>query len=291
LEDWSTKMSNILIQCVVVLYKCAPDDSKTLLSLEEICRQYRGLSKRIALLIYDNSPDPQAANLDRWHLGAIEYHHSSENGGLASAYNQALSKAVGADIKWLLLLDQDTVLTPALFPALFETIESPLTPEICAIVPKLARQGEMLSPQIVGRFHNRDVPTAFWGTYRGQITALNSAACVRTQALIAIGGFPREYWLDYLDHIIFHRLQAAGGRVLVLNIVVEHSLSLRNLEAEMSLDRYANVLSAEWRFVRETGSGGGPLVHRLRLLKRALTHAIKLRNNAYAIRTLRAVLE
>jgi hypothetical protein len=66
--------------------------------------------------------------------------------------------------------------------------------------------------------------------------------------------------------------------VLVLNIVVEHRLSLRNLEAEMGLDRYANVLSAEWRFVRETGLGGGPLIHRLRLLKRTLIHTMNLRN-------------
>jgi GT2 family glycosyltransferase len=100
-----------------------------------------------------NSPNPQAANLDHWGYGAIEYHHAPENGGLASAYNQALSKAIEADIKWLLLLDQDTVLTPALFAALFETIESSLLPEVCAIVPKLAQQGKMLSPQIVGRFY------------------------------------------------------------------------------------------------------------------------------------------
>ncbi len=284
-------MSKILIQCVVVLYKCALDDSKALLSLAEVCRQYSGLSRRIALLIYDNSQDLQAANLDRWNFGAVEYQHASENGGLAAAYNEALSIAVKADIKWLLLLDQDTVLTPALFPALFAAIESPLIPEICAVVPKLAQQGKMLSPQIVGRFHNHNFPTAFSGTYRGQITALNSAACLRVQALAAIGGFPREYWLDFLDHIMFHRLQAAGGQVVVLNIVIEHRLSLQNLEAEMSLDRYANVLSAEWRFVRETGSGGGPFVHRLRLLKRALSHTIKLRNKAYASQVLRATLE
>jgi GT2 family glycosyltransferase len=224
-------------------------------------------------------------------MGPSKYHHAPENGGLASAYNQALSKAIEADIKWLLLLDQDTVLTPALFAALFETIESSLLPEVCAIVPKLAQQGKMLSPQIVGRFHNLNLPTSFSGTYRRRITAFNSAACLRTQALVAIGRFPREYWLDFLDHIMFHRLQAAGGRVLVLNVVVQHRLSLRNLEAEMGLERYANVLSAEWRFVRETGSGGGPFVHRLRLLKRALSHTIKLHNKTYAIKTLRAALE
>src|SRR5258705_4647075 len=143
-------MSKILIQCVVVLYKCALDDSKTLLSLEEVCRQRSGISRRIALLIYDNSPDPQAANLDHWSYGAIEYHHAPENGGLASAYNQTLSKAIEGDINLLLLLDQDTVLTPALFPALFETIESPFMPANCAIVPKLAQQGKIVSPHISG---------------------------------------------------------------------------------------------------------------------------------------------
>jgi GT2 family glycosyltransferase len=259
--------------------------------MTEICRQNSAFSRRIALLIYDNSPDQQEANLDHWNFGAVEYHHASENGGLASAYNQALSKAIEADAEWLLLLDQDTVLTPALFPAVFETIESPPMPEICAIVPKLARHGKVLSPQIVGRFHNHDFPSAFLGTYNGQITALNSAACMRTQALVAIGRFPREYWLDFLDHIIFHRLQAAGGKVLILNIVLEHSLSLHNLEAEMSIDRYVNVLSAEWKFIRETGSGGGPLIHRLRLLKRALAHTTKLHNKAYAVKALRAALE
>jgi hypothetical protein len=59
----------------------------------------------------------------------------------------------------------------------------------------------------------------------------------------------------------------------------------------MGLDRYANVLSAEWRFVRETRSGGAPLIHRLWRLERTLIPAIKLRNKAYAIKTLLAVKE
>jgi GT2 family glycosyltransferase len=284
-------MSDILIQCVVVLYECTLGDSKTLLSLAEACRQHSGLSKRISLLIYDNSRYPQSANLDRWNFGVVKYHHASENGGLAAAYNQALSMAIEADIQWLLLLDQDTVLVPTLFPALVTAIEFPLPPEIHGVVPKLMQQGEILSPQIVGRFHNHDFPVAFSGTFRGKITALNSAACLKVQALAAIGGFPREYWLDFLDHIIFHRLQAAGARILILDIVVEHSLSLRNLETEMSLNRYANVLAAEWRFVRETGTGGGPIVHRLRLFGRAFGYSVKLHNKAYALRTFRAILE
>ncbi len=284
-------MSEILIQCVVVLYQCNLENSATLGSLAEFGLQQRDFARRVALLIYDNSPEPQPSISDRWNLGAFEYCHASKNEGLAAAYNHALLMAHEADVKWLLLLDQDTVLQPTLFEALFAVIESPLSPKVCAIVPRLIQDGRMLSPQRVGRFRNHDYPEAGESACHTPITAFNSAACVRVQSLEAIGGFPGEYWLDYLDHVVFHRLQAAGGRVLVLDVVMKHRLSLRNLETEMSLDRYANLLASEWRFVRETGSGGGPLIHRLRLLKRALSHSVRLKNKAYASKTLRAVLE
>ena len=284
-------MPKTLIQCVVVLYKCSLADSKTLRALAEACRQYGDLAQRISLLIYDNSQDLQAVNLAPWSFGAVEYHQAAENNGLAAAYNQALSKAVDSNVEWLLLLDQDTALTSALFPALIEAIESPLVPEICAVVPKLMQNGKVISPLKVGRLHNLDLPSSFSGACHGKITALNSAACMRVQAITAIGGFPHEYWLEFLDHIMFHRLQAAGGQILILDIAIEHRLSIHNLEAEMGLGRYANVLSAEWRFIRETGSGGGSLVHRLRLLKRTFSHAVKRRNKAYAIKTLQAILK
>jgi GT2 family glycosyltransferase len=284
-------MSEILIQCVVVLYKCSLDESKTLQSLAEFCRRQNSLAQQIALLIYDNSHRPEPTELDRWDCGSVEYRQALANDGLAVAYNYALSMARGAGIEWLLLLDQDTVLNPALFSVLFTTITPRLSSSVCAIVPKLMQEGVMLSPQMVGQFHNYDCSSEFSGIYEKQVTAFNSAACLRVQALVGIGGFPVEYWLDYLDHATFHRLQAAGGRVLILDVTMEHRLSLQSLEAEMDLDRYANVLAAEWRFVRETGTGGGTLIHRLRLLRRSLTHAIKLRNKAYASKTLRAALE
>jgi GT2 family glycosyltransferase len=283
-------MSEILIQCVVVLYKCSLDSSNTLQSLAEFCGQQNDLAKRMALLIYDNSESAQPSALGRWNFGSVEYRHATKNDGLAAAYNHALSIAHSPSIEWLLLLDQDTVLSPILFSSLFSAISSHLSPEICAIVPKLAQEGKILSPQIVGRFHNHACPSDYSGICPTQITAFNSAACIRTQALAAIGGFPSEYWLDFLDHIVFHRLQMRGGRILILDVILEHHLSLEKLDTEMSLDRFANVLAAEWKFVRDTGSGGGPLVHRLRLLKRSLTYGIKLRNKAYASKTLYAAL-
>jgi GT2 family glycosyltransferase len=284
-------MSRCLIQCVVVLYECTLDDSKTLQSFAEVCRLEGTTSRQISLLVYDNSPNSQQTDLERWNCGTVEYRHASENGGLAAAYNYALSRALEAKIEWLLLLDQDTVLTQAFFLHLLAAVASPLSPKICAIVPKLIQAEKILSPQFVGIFRNSSCSNAFSGLSHDRLTAFNSAACLRVSAVMTIGGFPAEYWLDFLDHIVFHRLQADGSKVLVLEVFLEHQLSWRNLESEMSLSRYTNLISAEWRFIRETGVGGGPALHRLRLLNRALVYSIRFRNKAYALKTLRAVAD
>ena len=124
-------MSEILIQCVVVLYECTFDDSRTLQSLAEICRRQNNLARRIALLIYDNSSRPQTINLNQWiDCGSVEYRHAEENGGLLAAYTEALKRAKENGIDWLLLLDQDTALSPTLFPVLFSDLESDLASNI-----------------------------------------------------------------------------------------------------------------------------------------------------------------
>jgi GT2 family glycosyltransferase len=283
-------MSGHLIQCVVVLYKCTLSESRTVQSLLQCCLKDKDIAEQLSILFYDNSPDAQELDATAWPSMRIAYQHPAENGGLAAAYNEALAVAREQHIDWLLLLDQDTLLCPAFFHALSTATRNPPT-EICAIVPKLVQDGKLITPQVVRFFQNRYLPAGFSGVYPTKITAMNSAACLRVQAMADIGGFPAKYWLDYLDHVVFHWLQAAGGRVLILDIAIEHRLSLKNMEAEMSLSRYANVLAAEWMFVRETRSGGGPLTHRLRLIKRALVYAITIKNKAYTWQTVRAALQ
>jgi GT2 family glycosyltransferase len=275
-------MGQIVIQCVVVLYKCPLEESRTLHSLAAFCRQRKDLARRIALLIYDNSPEPRSHSLDEWTCGATEYYHPRENGGIAAAYSRALSMAQHSRIEWLLLLDQDTVFDPDFLPAIMGAIAAPLPAEICAIVPKLAQDGRILSPGFLTRFRRHNLPAAFSGMHHKPIAALNSGACLRAKAVTAVGGFPREYWLDYLDHIMFHRLQAAGGRIWVLNVELQHRLSFQNMETEMSVERYRSLLAAEWSFIRESGVDGGPWIHRLRLMRRALGQALKHNNKAYA---------
>jgi GT2 family glycosyltransferase len=284
-------MRRFLIQCVVVLYKQCPKESKALSSLVRLCISDAVLGSQIAILVQDNSPQaqecvfdsPESAQSNCW-----EYDHVPANLGLAHAYNCALSLARERSIPWLLLLDQDTQVTEEFLIRLLESLRETSTLECCAFVPQLVLNDLVLSPQIVNRVFYQRMPIGFSGLASKRLVAFNSGACIRVSSLTAIGGFPNEFWLDYLDHMIFHSLQESGGRVFVLDSRLEHSLSVADIESNVSNERYNNLLQAEWMFVRKTKWGGGPIVHRIRLLKRAISHLLKLRSKSYALQTLRS---
>jgi GT2 family glycosyltransferase len=285
-------MARFLIQCVVVLYKQRPRESKALSALLHIVNSEATIASQVAILVQDNSPLAQEFILDAPKMGhhiCIEYHHTLGNPGLAYAYNNALALAKERDIPWLLLLDQDTCVTHQFLTQLLSAIQKTRSQEYCAFVPQLVRDDLVLSPQIVGKVFYRRMSRGASGLAMEPVIAFNSAACIRVLTLTAIGGFPKEFWLDYLDHMVFYSLQEAGGRVFVLDSQLAHSLSMANMESEVSNERYGNVLRAEWMFVRKTGWGGGSIVHRFRLLKRAVSHSFKLHNKSYALQTLRSV--
>ncbi len=270
---------------VVVLYKRTLGEAKSFSSLLEICRTDAEVAKQISIFVQDNSAEahrpPETAGLN------FQYYHAADNPGLPAAYNRALAMANQQHIPWLLLLDQDTALDLSFIRELLSTTSSEAADSACALVPKLVKDGVVLSPHVVSKIFRR-FPADFSGFASEPIVAFNSGACLKTEALLKISGFPEAYWLDFLDHIVFHRLRQAGGRFYVLKSKLEHELSFLNLEQEVSIERYRNMLAAEWMFVRETRSKGGPLVHRIRLLRRALLQSLRLRKQSYAWATLRA---
>jgi GT2 family glycosyltransferase len=281
-------MSILKLQCVVVLYKMSFEQSQTMRSLLNCCLQQQELGQQLSVLVYDNSPYRQQPPDFKNPFGLFEYQHDANNGGLAVAYKTALEKAHIKHIAWLLLLDQDTHLELGFLQSLLGTIRQHVPPDVCAMVPRLMQNGTILSPQVVGKFSNKSITNTFSGISPQRLTALNSAACLLVDSVFLAGGFPQAYDLDFLDHAMFYRLQAGLSRVMVLDVSMQHQLSLNNIEKEMSMERYAKVLAAEWNFIRETGSGGGTIVHRIRLLKRAILHYFHLENNSYAKQALRS---
>jgi GT2 family glycosyltransferase len=252
---------------VLVLYKVRPLACPTLITLCHSLRE-TNVAARVKLLIYDNSPTPngppEGIPIEHWYL------QDAQNSGLAAAYNAALKVALKDRIDWLLLLDQDTEITPQYLlrlDKLLPTIAADF--RVAAIVPKLRCGGSIVSPaQVLWGGFLAPINANFSGVVPFEATALNSGTVLRVSAIQHIGGFDSQFWLDYLDHWMFNQLHRAGFRVYVMDILVQHELSVANF-ASMSDARYKNILSAEGLFYQTCKSRAEQKLYLLRVMGRA----------------------
>ncbi len=203
-----------------------------------------------------------------------EYVHDSSNGGLATAYNFALARAEAEQRAWLLLFDQDTVLTEEF---LFELVESAGMlhgqAEVGAIVPKLLVRGAIYSPeesfldQVRHQYRSlRTVEKDAVGVQQSHLNAYNSGATLRVSAMRAIGGFPLQFWLDYLDHAVFRALFVGGFRMYVMRAELVHNSSLAEVKS-LPLWRLRNILQAQTLFVKQSGGFFDRVLYRIFLLR------------------------
>jgi GT2 family glycosyltransferase len=261
------------ITAVVVLYRRTPPESQALSTLIGFLKANPDFAEHLSLVIYDNSPNRQDHEIST--DIPVHYHHDPANGGLTAAYNYALARAEQANKEWLLLLDQDTSPTYEFFQELIACTKAlQAQQDVAAIVPKLLVQGKIHSPQMhfldkLRRPFSRSDPISdrrVSGLQRRRLVAYNSGATLRVTTLRAIGGFPNEFWLDYLDHAVFHALCASGYSVYVMDTVLEHDCSLGDTNT-LPLWRYRNTLTAETLFVKRTGNFADRLLYRLYLLR------------------------
>jgi GT2 family glycosyltransferase len=263
---------------VVVLYGQSPDQSEALSSLLHLVAGRPDAAQRISLIIHDNSPTRHELSISS--PLDTRYIHDGQNAGLARAYNAALERARAQGSTWLLLLDQDTRLSSQYLDELLKTSESVAgISEVSAIVPKLWAGKRFYSPDAPFLFQMRQqftdehfaVDEHVTGMATQPLTAYNSGAALRVSALEQIGGFPEDFWLDYLDHAVFQQLQLNGHRLWVMRTVLQQNLSHMNLDA-VPMSRHWSVLAAQTRFVLRFGSASDRLFFRWWLLKTSRTY-------------------
>jgi Glycosyl transferase family 2 len=261
------------VTAVIVLYGQSPGESVALSSLLEALAGRPDAAERISLIIYDNSAEPHEPSAGI--SFAAHYIHDGENAGLARAYNAALARSQAHGSTWLLLLDQDTRLSSEYLTEMLETSNALASQEqVAAIVPKLWAGTRLYSPdapflwQIRQQFsdQNHAVDETVTGMVAQPLTAYNSGAALRVSALEQIGGFPEDFWLDYLDHAIFQQLHLRGRRLWVMRTVLQQNLSHLDLSA-VPMSRHWSVLAAQIRFVLRFGSTSDRLFFRWWLLK------------------------
>src|ERR1700761_8307149 len=140
----TTAAAALSIQVVVALYQCTWQESRSISSLLRILDGHEDWAKYFSLLLYDNSPQAQPAPTTA--TLPVTYIHDASNGGLAAAYNAALSDAERKQCEWLLLLDQDTTLTPEFAGELLAVLSNNEDSAMGAVVPKLIVHGALHSP-------------------------------------------------------------------------------------------------------------------------------------------------
>jgi GT2 family glycosyltransferase len=256
------------ILAIIVLYRLPAEQSRAFHSLSHLLRDSEISTEAIEIMICDNSPNVQAPPVGF----AGVYLHDSQNPGLAKHYNMALETAVAKGIGWLMLLDQDTTITSGYIAEALDLSESLVEDKtIVALVPKLIERGKVQSPHRPPTLrYPTPLNTALYGATSEKLHVYNSGAVLRVEALSAIGGFPDNFPLDYLDHATFHNLQLRGGRLFLLRAMLEHELSSNQSEMlchSSLLPRQQSVLVAERTYYRLYGTPLQRTYHRLRLLR------------------------
>jgi GT2 family glycosyltransferase len=171
-----------------------------------------------------------------------------------------------------MLLDQDTTITSDYIAEVLALSESLVEDtSIVALVPKLIEGGKVQSPHRPPKLrYPKPLSTVLYGATSEKLHVYNSGAVLRVEALSAIGGFPENFPLDYLDHATFHNLQSREGRLFLLRAMLEHQLSSNQAEMlfhSFLIPRQQSVLAAERKYYRLYGTLLQRTYHRLRLLR------------------------
>jgi GT2 family glycosyltransferase len=276
------------ILAIVVLYGMQAEVSPAYTSLTRLLSV--SSIPAIDLMLWDNNATEQPAPSQ--FLGI--YRRDTSNPGLARAYREALAEAARRGIPWLLLLDQDTSLTHEYLVEMIAACSRCLEQsEIVALVPRLAQRGVVCSPAYPPRLGpSQAVLNGISGIASETLHVFNSGAVVRVSALQAIGGFPEDFPIDYLDHATFVQLQRRGGKLYLLDSVLEHQLSSseEGRTDEAFTRRQAQVLDAEQAFYNRYGTAADRIRRRVRLLRACLGRVVRRKERGQTWRMLKSAL-
>jgi GT2 family glycosyltransferase len=256
------------ILIVVVEYATPIENAPVIQSLDCCFSQDPTLLEDFATLVWDNSP--HCSPLPRGLCFPLEYWHTGVNLGVAGAYNRAAELAAEYGARWLLLLDQDTVL-PAEFLPRMRNYAQCLAPrhKIAAVAPIVTMGYMQVSPKVMASWgRSIDPPTGFSGEESRELVLVNTGLLLRLEAFSQIGGYDPDFWLDFSDRYLCHMLAQKDFSVwLAPDLQLQHHVSL--IADDLSLSRYANFVSAEDAFFTLYRTLPRNIVYCQRLLRKA----------------------
>ncbi|MFS0775282.1 glycosyltransferase [Neobacillus sp. 3P2-tot-E-2] len=274
------------ITIVVVVYKENPEESKTFRTLRNTLFLKQDLVPNIELILYDNSPDQHSFNPLDYEGVHISYFHDPRNLGIATAYNFAWSIAKENGSQWLLLLDHDTELTVEYFNQFGLLTE--MSNDVVAVVPRIFSENTMISPVFSSSLRPLQEKRPVAGLQTQPVMAINSGTLIRVDFINELNGFNESFPLDFLDHWIFFTLYKNGHTAWLLDVTLEHELSVMDY-SRVSLKRYQSILNSEINFYKNYKKELIP-AYRLQLVKRLVKQVLTVKNKKIALYTLKRLL-
>jgi GT2 family glycosyltransferase len=227
-------LKDILV--VIVLYKKKPQECPSFNWLQEATRAHSSP----AVFVHDNSPAACAVEYPN-----IIYYHSQQNVGVSKAYNMAYSYALDAGKKWMLLLDQDTVLTESGLLAFQESVRAHEGIEI--FTPLLVDSGSIVSPFRIrwGKGKRLQKIKSGLHTFRS-LRMINSGLLITVDAFRRVGGFDERFPLDLSDVVFADRLRQQHPQFVLVNASVGHSLSAKSADVtpDEDLSRFKSFIAS-----------------------------------------------
>lgn len=178
---------------VVVLYNELPQDY--------IYKQDNAL-----VIVVDNTPD---RDLKLSHKNLI-YISNKDNLGIATALNIGFETAINNGVKWVLTLDQDSILPENMLESFIQYSEICGT-DVGLIAPVL----RLYTGQKYKSSHSvEDINIA-----------LQSGSFINTDAYKIVGGFNDQLFIDYVDTEFCWKLLSHNYRVLqLMDVIMQHYL-------------------------------------------------------------------
>lgn len=265
------------IEIVLVLYHCCLEDSVSFSSLN---RQLCKLEEDFELVIYNNNSSRTIENTDYFVV------NSKENVKIAGAYNFALKRALNNGAKWLLLLDEDTIIPDNYFSELSKLFECNYPPDLKAIVPILTSGKKVLSPKKIGSNFRFEYSIKQTGYNSERINAFNSLSLLDVNFFHYIGGFPVEYPLDMHDHWCYHQIYKYKKKVYILQVVAIHNSSFVEFEHNVSHTRYKIFINAENNFIKNELGVKNTICYKIKLLLRGIKQFLFYKDKRFSLITI-----
>jgi rhamnosyltransferase len=137
--------------------------------------------------------------------GDIELLQNPENLGVATALNRGAHAAIGLGYRWLLTMDQDTLVSSVFMDGLIQTfLACPFRDRLAVVA------ANYVDPAIEKLFARTNRPHL---PYIEQPTAITSGSLLRLCAYAQTGTFQDDFFIDFVDNEYCLRLRNNGWRV------------------------------------------------------------------------------